>query len=80
MAGLDALPIGGFDMALTTWINGITGERLDAAQLGRLRDCAHRLYEANVHIFEDEREALSALGAVSMFEAGALAPLAPAAA
>jgi len=46
------------------WSNDITGERLDADALARLRTQAHALYEANVHIFEDELDALAALGAV----------------
>ena len=49
-------------MALNMWINTITGHRLDDSELTRLRQHAHVLYEANVHIFEDEREALRALG------------------
>lgn len=50
-------------MAHSMWINSITGQRLDDDELGKLRDRAHRLYEVNTHIFEDEREALAALGA-----------------
>jgi hypothetical protein len=49
-------------MALTRWTNSRTGERLDGRELSELRDRAHRLYEANTHIFEDEFEALGALG------------------
>jgi hypothetical protein len=49
-------------MALTMWTNSTTGERLDGRQLTELRERAHRLYEANTHIFEDELDALSALG------------------
>jgi hypothetical protein len=55
-------------MALTMWTNSRTGERLDGLELRALRDRAHRLYEANTHIFEDEVEALSALGVVSLSE------------
>ena len=51
-------------MALTMWSNAITGERLDADGLARLQARAHLLYEANVHIFEDELDAPAALGAV----------------
>jgi hypothetical protein len=51
-------------MTPTMWSNDITGERLDADALARLRAQAHALYEANVHIFEDELDALAALGAV----------------
>lgn len=50
-------------MALSMWTNAITGECLDTEALHRLRAHAHRLYEANPHIFEDEQEALVALGA-----------------
>ena len=55
-------------MALTGWTNCITGERLDDAELGRLQERAHRLYEANTHIFEDEREALGALGVLPLWD------------
>ena len=67
-------------MALTGWTNSITGERLDDAGLAGMQDRAHRLYEANMHIFEDEREALEALGVVSWWQAEhERAPVAPAA-
>jgi hypothetical protein len=52
-------------MALTMWMNSITGERLDGGQVRDLLVRAHRLYEANSHIFEDEFDALAALGLVS---------------
>ena len=55
-------------MTPTMWSNDITGERLDADELARLRAKAHVLYEANVHIFEDELDALAALGAVPVVE------------
>jgi hypothetical protein len=55
-------------MTPTMWSNDITGERLDADELARLRAKAHVLYEANVHIFEDELDALAALGAISVVE------------
>jgi len=55
-------------MTPTMWSNDITGERLDADALARLRAKAHVLYEANVHIFEDELDALAALGAVPVVE------------
>ena len=55
-------------MAATGWTNEITGRCLDMDELRHLQDCAHRLYTANTHIFEDEREALSALGVVPAFE------------
>jgi hypothetical protein len=50
----------------TFWINDFTGARLDADDLRRLRLKAHDLYARNAHIFEDEFEALTALGAVSV--------------
>jgi hypothetical protein len=42
------------------------GKRLDRDALDDLRHKAHRAYEANSHIFEDEYEALTALGAVPL--------------
>jgi len=50
-------------MALSMWTNFRTGERLEADELQLLRAHAQRVYEVNSHIFEDEREALVALGA-----------------
>jgi len=55
-------------MGLSTWTNDMTGELLDHDKLRQLRDRAHRLYEANTHIFEDEHEALSAMGVVPVLE------------
>ncbi len=54
--------------SLTLWVNTITGERLDRITLAGMRDKAHDLYEANTHIFEDELEALNALGAVPLLQ------------
>ena len=54
--------------SMTLWVNTITGERLDRETLDGLRRKAHDLYEANTHIFEDELEALNALGAVPMLQ------------
>ena len=51
-------------IAVRGWMNDLTGEQLDHDRLSQLRDRAHRLYEANAHIFEDENEALLALGVV----------------
>jgi hypothetical protein len=48
----------------TFWINDFTGARLDSDDLHRLRRQAHDVYARNAHIFEDEFEALTALGAV----------------
>jgi hypothetical protein len=52
--------------AITFWVNTITGERLDRDALNDVRQKAHRAYEANLHIFEDEHEALIALGVVPL--------------
>jgi hypothetical protein len=46
------------------WIDEITGAAIDADQLCQLRRKAHLLYLRNSHIFEDEADALAALGAV----------------
>lgn len=51
---------------ITLWVTTITGERLDRDALDGLRHEAHRVYEANPHIFEDEYDALTALGAVPL--------------
>jgi hypothetical protein len=52
-------------MALTLWINSTSGERLDDRQMRDLRHRARALYAVNSHIFEDELDALTALGVVS---------------
>ena len=54
-------------MALTMWTKP-TGGRLDRDELVQFRARAHRLYEANMHIFEDELDALSALGVVPLLD------------
>ena len=59
--------------SMTLWVNTITGERLDRASLDAMRTKAHHLYEANTHIFEDELEALNALGAVPLLQLAAAA-------
>lgn len=51
-------------MALTMWRNTANGDRLDRAELARFQERAHVLYRTNPHIFEDERDALIALGVV----------------
>jgi hypothetical protein len=56
--------------SLTFWVNTITGERVDRRTLDVMRAKAHRLYEANTAIFEDELDALGALGVVSARELG----------
>jgi hypothetical protein len=50
--------------ARSHWIDAFSGERLSRTQLDELRRKAHVLYAANTHIFEDERDALGALGAL----------------
>jgi hypothetical protein len=53
------------------WTNTITGERLDDRELRALHDRAHHVYEANTHIFEDELDALFALGVAPVGYPGA---------
>jgi hypothetical protein len=55
-------------MATTLWANSRTGRRLDDVELKALRLHARRVYAANTHIFEDEADALTALGVVSLAE------------
>lgn len=61
-------------MARTFWMKTMTGVRLDRVELNGMRQRARRLYEVNSHIFEDEVDALAALGVVP---AGDLASGAP---
>ncbi len=51
-------------MRMTQWIDSLTGRLLDASELAGRRRQAHQVYEANAHIFEDELDALCALGVV----------------
>jgi hypothetical protein len=67
-------------VATTQWVNLNTGERLDRAALADLRRRAHRAYEANVHLFEDEHEALVALGVATIAELDQLRSALPTAA
>jgi hypothetical protein len=53
-------------MAMTMWINDLTGKRLSVAELREHRRRAQHTYRMNAHIFEDETEALAALGIVPM--------------
>ena len=53
-------------MARTLWIDSTSGAHLDDRQMGELRSRARALYAVNTHIFEDELDALTALGAVSL--------------
>jgi hypothetical protein len=46
------------------WVDSSSGERLDHSRLGELRRRARVLYAVNSHIFEDEYDALTALGVV----------------
>lgn len=55
-------------MPATLWLNVISGEQLDRSTLNAFRQKARRAYEANTHIFEDEHEALAALGVVPIAE------------
>ena len=64
-------------MALTMWTNVLTGQRLDDDELRQFRDRAHRAYEANTHIFEDESDALGALGVLPYLDVLGLSALAP---
>ncbi len=52
-------------MKLTFWVDE-TGRQLDRTELAALRVHARNLYENNTHIFEDEADALVALGLVAM--------------
>jgi hypothetical protein len=52
---------------LTGWTDTNTGKRLSWMELERMRQRAHRVYEVNSHIFEDEVDALTALGIVPLF-------------
>ena len=61
-------------MATTLWVNAFTGERLDHAVLAGLRAKARRAYQANAHIFEDERDALTAFGVVPADEMESVGP------
>jgi hypothetical protein len=51
------------------WFDEIRGLPIEADELQRLRRRAHDLYLRNGHIFEDEADALAALGAVPMLAA-----------
>ena len=54
------------------WIDDLTGDCLTVDALQRLQEKARRLYVRNAHIFEDERDALAALGAVPVLPAAFL--------
>ena len=62
-------------MAETRWVNAITGNTLHADELADLRSRARAAYAANTHIFEDEADALTALGAVPACAHGAAPPI-----
>ncbi len=55
-------------MELTMWLDARSGRRLGRSELSALRHRARTLYAANTHIFEDQEEALAALGAVRMLD------------
>jgi hypothetical protein len=69
VAGGGVAPTGGRRSRTTYWFDEIRGEPIDADELVRLRVRAHDLYQRNTHIFEDEVEALGALGAVPLLAA-----------
>lgn len=54
--------------SLTLWMDTTTGQRLDRAAVESFRHKAHELFEANTQIFEDEADALTALGVVSILQ------------
>ena len=60
-------------MTLTRWINTTTGQQLDRVELAGMQQRARRVYEVNTHIFEDEVDALAALGVVPSFRVETLA-------
>ena len=64
-------------MTLTRWINTTTGQQLNRVEFAGMQQRARRVYEANTHIFEDEADALAALGVVSSFHAELLDDPAP---
>jgi hypothetical protein len=53
------------------WIDDLSGRRLNEAELHDARVKARRAYRANTHIFEDEAEALIALGVVPVWDESA---------
>jgi hypothetical protein len=53
-------------MARTLWVNTYTGDWMEQNELADLRTKAHAVYAANGHLFEDEADALVALGAVPL--------------
>jgi len=55
---------------LTGWTDTNTGKRVSWMELERMRQRAHLVYEVNSHIFEDEVDALTALGIVPLFAIG----------
>jgi len=52
----------GSDSAITAWTDVLTGRHLRRDELSRRHEQARRLYAVNAHIFEDELDALGALG------------------
>jgi len=53
-------------MAGHNLVNANTGRPFEAGELADLRSKAHVVYAANMCLFEDEADALTALGAVPM--------------
>jgi hypothetical protein len=64
-------PKGDAAMVGAHWMNSLTGHTLEAGELAELRIKAHAVYEANGHIFEDEADALTALGVVPVLHLAA---------
>ncbi len=56
-------------MERTLWFDELHDHLLDKQELHALELRAAKVYAANPHIFEDEREALRALGVVPLLEA-----------
>ena len=57
-------------MARTLWVNAYTGNWMEQNELAKMRTKAHLVYAANAHLFEDEADALVALGAVPLVSLG----------
>ena len=61
-------------VTLTRWTNTNTGKRLSGMELEGMRKQAHRVYEVNSHIFEDELDALNALGVIPIVQGRSRGP------
>ena len=56
-------------VVLSLWVDVVSGRRLGRCELRASQERAHRAYEANLHVFEDESDALRALGVMPILEA-----------